>query len=259
MRIASIQLALNDTRTKTETIAYALSMMDKCKGADLIMLPEIWNIGFMAYDKYWSESEPVDGATASAVARKAKELNSYVLSGSFVESRNGKYYNTCVMFDRMGKAIGQYSKIHLFTYQSKESELLNSGTDISVVETEFGKMGLSTCYDLRFPELYRAMVDAGAEFFLVTSCWLYPRHDAWNILNRARALENTCFLISCDAAGYQHGSMFLGHSQIVDPWGTVVAGSSFYEDIVMADIDPGLVKRVRDSFPVLKDRVLVGR
>lgn len=167
MRVASVQLALNDTRTKAETIAYALSMMDKCKGADLIMLPEIWNIGFMAYDKYWSESEHIDGPTASAVAKKAKELNSYVLSGSFVESRDGKYYNTCVMFDRMGNVIGQYSKIHLFTYQSKESELLNSGTDISVVGTEFGKMGLSTCYDLRFPELYKEKLSSSIYHFSV--------------------------------------------------------------------------------------------
>lgn len=256
MKIASIQLALDDKRIKDETIKYALSLMDKCAGADLILLPEIWNIGFLAYDKYWSESEPIDGPTMSALANKAKELSAYVLSGSFVESRGGKYYNTCIMFDRRGTKIGQYSKIHLFTYQSKEAELLTAGTEISVVNTEFGKMGISTCYDLRFPELFRAMTDKGAEFFLITSSWLYPRLEAWNTLSCARALENTCFLISCDAAGGQFGSTFLGHSQIVGPWGTIIAGSSHYETIVKAEIDPGLVKRVRETFPVLKDRVL---
>ena len=256
MKVASIQLELNDKRTKEETVTYALGMMDKCKGSDLIVLPELWNIGFLAYDKYWSESEPIDGPTASAVGAKAKELGAYVLSGSFVESRDGKYYNTCVMFDRDGNKIGQYSKIHLFTYQSREPELLTGGTEITVVDTEFGKMGLSTCYDLRFPELYRKMVDMGAEIFLVTSCWLYPRQEAWDTFNCARATENTCYLISSDAAGGQYGSTFLGHSQIVDPWGTVVAGSGFRETIVKAEIDPDLVKRVRGAFPVLKDRVL---
>ena len=256
MKIASVQLEMRDNRTKEQTIAYALAMMDKCRGSDLIVLPELWNIGFLDYDRYWSESEPADGITAQAVSKKAKELGAYVFSGSFVEKRGDKYLNTSVLFDRKGEKIGQYSKMHLFNYKSREPELLTPGTEIAVLDTEFGKMGLSTCYDLRFPELYRAMVDLGAKFFLVTSGWPYPRLEAWNALNQARALENTCCLISSNAAGVQNGVRFLGHSQIVDPWGNVIAGSGYLEAIVRAEIEDDLVEKTRAEFPVLGDRVL---
>ena len=255
MKIASIQLELNDARSKEQVVAYALDMMDKCKGYDLLLLPELWNIGFANYDRYHAESEPLDGYTASAISQKAKELGAYVHGGSFVEKRDGKYYNTSVLFDRNGKQIGTYSKVHLFTYKSREPELLTPGAGISIIETEFGKVGLSTCYDLRFPEFYRKMADVGVSFILVPACWPYPRNEAWDVLNQARALENTCFLISCNAAGGQAGAMYLGHSKVVDPWGTVVAGTSFREAIVTAEIDPDLVNRVRTAFPVLKDRV----
>jgi len=257
IKAASIQLEVIEGRSKEETINYALSMMDRCKGSDLVILPELWNIGFMDYDSYHSDSEPIDGPTATAIGAKAKELGAYVFSGSFVEKRDDKHFNTSIMFDRNGRKIGQYSKIHLFTYQCREAELLSRGTEISVVETEYGKMGLSTCYDLRFPELYRKMCEMGAEYFLVTSAWLYPRQEAWDTFNRARAAENVCYLISCDSVGVQQGNRFLGHSYVVDPWGTVIAASDFREGILRAEIDPGMVKRVRDSFRVLNDRVFI--
>ena len=256
MRIASIQLEIRDGRNKEETIGYALEMMGKAEGSDLILLPEIWNIGFFAYDQYVAESEPLDGLTATAISQKAKELGAYVYSGSFVENRGGKYYNTSILFDREGEKIGEYRKIHLFSYKSREPEILTPGTEISVLNTEFGKFGLSTCYDLRFPELYRAMVDKGAEFFLVTSGWPFPRLSHWLVFNQARAIENSCFLISCNAAGVQQGTRFLGHSLIVDPWGVVVAGSAHEERIITADIDPGLVAKTRQEFSALRDRVL---
>ena len=257
MKVASIQLAYTYTRSKEETVAHALGMMDRCKGCDLILLPELWNIGFLAYDSYRRESEPLDGPTARAVAAKAKEFGAYVHGGSFVESRGGNYYNTSVFFDRKGERIAEYRKIHLFTHSgSREPELLSPGSDLVVVETEFGKAGLATCYDLRFPELFRKLTDMGAEMFLVTSCWSDPRDDDWDLFNRARALENTAWLISCDAAGGKNGMRHTGRSKIVSPWGTVVANSDYRETIVTAEIDPLLTRRVRQEYPVLKDRVL---
>lgn len=255
MKVASIQLYLNDKRTKQETIEYACSMIDKCAGSDLIILPELWNIGFTSYDRYATECEPIDGPTASAIGAKARELGSYIYSGSFVESRGGKLYNTAVFFDRDGKRVASYSKIHLFTYKSREAELMAPGKDLVVVDTEFGRMGLSICYDLRFPEMYRKLVDMGAEYFLVASCWPYPRLDPWETFNKARAAENTCFLFSCNATGKQQGTLFMGHSKIVDPIGTVVAGSDYRETIVRADVDPGMVAQIREEFPALRDRV----
>ncbi|GAB6280841.1 MAG: carbon-nitrogen family hydrolase [Thermovirga sp.] len=255
MKVSSIQLEMKDGRSKEETIEYTLSMMEKARGSDLILLPEIWNIGFFAYDQYIHESEPIDGPTASAISRKAKDVGAYVFSGSFVEKRDGKYYNTSILFNRGGNKVGEYRKIHLFSHKSREPEILTPGREITVVETEFGKVVLSICYDLRFPELYRAMVDKGAEFFLVASGWPFPRLSHWLVFNQARAIENSCFLISCNAAGIQKGNRFLGHSLIVDPWGVVIAGSAHEERIISADIDPELVKRTREEFSALKDRV----
>jgi Predicted amidohydrolase len=256
MKIASIQLEMADGRPKAEAVDYARSMMDRCRGADLILLPEIWNVGFSDFDRYHAESEPLDGPTATAVAAKARELGAWVFSGSFVERREGRHYNTSVLFDREGRAVAVYRKIHLFTFRSREAELLDRGTEIAVADTEFGRIGLSTCYDLRFPELYRRMTDAGAEMFLVTAAWPYPRQEPWDIFNRSRAAENVCWLISCNAVGVQGSARFLGHSYVVDPWGFVVAASDFREGILRAEIDPGLTRHARETFRVLDDRVL---
>ena len=257
MRIASIQFEIKDGRSKQETVSHALSLMDSCKGADLIVLPELWNVGFFNYDMYKDFSEPIDGETASAISKKAKELGSWVFSGSFVEKRGDNYYNTSILFDRNGKNIAEYRKMHLFTYKSREPEVLTPGEELTVANTEFGRIGLATCYDLRFPELFRKMtVDMGAEYFLITSGWPYPRVEAWNALNQARALENTCYLVSCNAVGVNLGIRFAGHSQIVDPWGYVIASSGYEEIIVRAEIDANNVKRIRKEFPVLNDRRL---
>jgi predicted amidohydrolase len=241
---------------KEEMVSHALEMMDRCAGSDLIILPELWNIGFFAYEKYIGDSEPIDGYTASAIGSKARELGAWVCSGSFVESRGGKYYNTSVLFDRKGRMAASYSKIHLFSYKSRESELLTPGNEIVTADTEFGKIGLSICYDMRFPELYRKMTEKGAEIFLVASAWPFPRYEAWDFFNKARAAENVCYLISCNSSGKRNGALSLGHSRVVDPWGTVIADSDHRETIVKAEIDPGLVGKVRGMFPVLTDRVI---
>jgi predicted amidohydrolase len=117
-------------------------------------------------------------------------------------------------------------------------------------------VGLACCYDLRFPELFRAMVDQGAEFFLVCSAWPYPRLESWIMLNRVRALENEAFLVSSNCVGITKGTQFVGHSLVIDPWGSIVAGSGDEETVVWADVDPGKVKQVRKVFPPLRDRVL---
>jgi len=257
MLVSSIQLEIKDDRNKQEMISHVLTMMDKCRGDDLIILPELWNVGFFNYDNYKNYAEAIDGETASAISAKARELGAYVFSGSFVEKQEDKYYNASVLFDREGKNVGEYRKIHLFTYKCREPEILTPGDKLTVVDTEFGKIGLATCYDLRFPELFRKMtVEMGAEFFLVTSGWPYPRLEAWNILNQARALENTCYLISCNAAGVNKGIRLAGHSQIVDPWGNVLAGTGYEEAIIRAEISKEELLRIRKEFPVLNDRRL---
>jgi predicted amidohydrolase len=125
-----------------------------------------------------------------------------------------------------------------------------------VTDTPWGICGFSTCYDLRFPELFRRMVDQGARLFLIASAWPLVRLEAWKLFNRARAHENLAFLISCNAAGFNDGKQYAGHSMIVDPLGQVVAQGGEQEELVSAEIDPGLVDTVRQDFSALDDRVL---
>ncbi len=254
MKIASIQLEIKDYGTRKDTMEHALSLMDQCRDADLIILPELWNVGFFSYNHYVTSSEPLDGPTASAMSAKARQLGSHVHSGSFVENRDGKYFNTSILFDPRGKQIAVYRKIHLFSYQCREPDILTPGNEIAVVQTEFGKIGMATCYDLRFPELFRKMtLEHGAEYFLITSAWPLVRLDAWNLLNRTRALENTCCLISCNASGKSQGIELAGHSQVIAPLGNVLAGSGQSPCIVRTTFPRDEIIKIRKNFPVLKD------
>jgi predicted amidohydrolase len=176
--------------------------------------------------------------------------------GSFVERAGPDLFNTAVLLDPRGEVAGRYRKIHLFGFGDQESRLLRRGEGVTVVPTPFGKIGLSICYDLRFPELYRQMLDQGAAIFLVTSAWPRSRRDAWVLFNRARAHENLAYLFSCNCAGVQADHEFGGHSLFVDPLGKVIAEAGDDEMILSAEIDPGAVDRVRREFHVLRDRVI---
>lgn len=254
MKISSIQLDVTQKRNKELQITHALEMLDRCAGSDLIVLPELWNIGFYNFDSYSNESETDDGITMSAISAKARELGSYIYSGTFVEQRDGKLYNSGILFDRNGNKLVKYSKMHLFTYQSREAEILTPGSEIAVADTEFGKIGIATCYDLRFPELFRKMTfDYGVEMFIVAAAWPSPRIDAWNTLNCARAIENISWLVSSNCTGNYAGIQGGGHGKIVDPWGKIIADSGFEETIVQTEIAFGTVKEARQKFPALND------
>jgi predicted amidohydrolase len=175
--------------------------------------------------------------------------------GSLVEKEGDRLYNTSVLIGPDGEITACYRKIHLFGYQSDETRLLTPGSDVTVAELPWGICGLSTCYDLRFPELFRRMTDRGVTVFLVTSAWPMARLAAWRLFNRARAHENLAFLISCNCAGINAGRQYAGHSMIVDPWGLVAAEGGDGEDIVTSEIDPGLAAEARAEFPALADRV----
>ena len=254
MQITSIQLETDD-RPKDESIGHAHRLIDEAPDSDLILLPEIWPCGYFSFNRYRDESEPVDGPTVKGLRQKARERNCYILMGSFVENDAGRLYNTTVLLDPQGKIAARYRKIHLFGYQSDERRILTPGRDVVVTRTPWGVSGFSTCYDLRFPELFRKMVDRGAEFFLIPSAWPLARLDAWRLFNRARAHENLAWLVACNCAGTNAGNRYAGHSMIVDPMGRVVAEGGQDEQLVTAQIDPGLVKSARRQFSALEDRV----
>ena len=253
MKVASIQMSVVEG-DKTATIEKAVENIQRCQGVDLIILPEIWNIGFMSFDRYIPEAENSEGQTLTRLRESAKQIGVYLHTGSFVEEKNGKYYNSSYLISPNGGILANYLKIHLFGYNSQETRLLTPGDTIVVVETPLGKIGLATCYDLRFPELFRKMAAQGTEVFLVCSAWPYPRLEHWLMLNRVRALENQCFLISSNSVGLNQGIQFVGHSMITDPWGTVMAGAGDSEFIIKAEIDLDDLKAARNQFPALADR-----
>lgn len=256
LKVVLLQLGINDGESKIERLRRVGRMLDRFRGADLIMLPEMWNIGYFAFDRYREESEPLEGDTVAMLVAAAKRLGSYVLSGSFVErAQDGGLFNTCVLIGPDGEIKGCYRKIHLFGYGSLEKEILSAGEKVVVADTPFGKMGLSICYDLRFPELYRRLVDEGAIIMLNCSAWQRSRAEHWLLFSRVRAIENQCYFLACGCAGSSRGMAFAGHSQVVDPWGRVMACAGEGETVLQVEIYPEEVYRVRDEFPVLKDRV----
>jgi predicted amidohydrolase len=253
MKVASIQMSVIEG-DKTATIDKAIENIHRCKGYDLAILPEIWNIGFMSFERYISAAEDSNGQTLQRLKNAAREVGIYLHTGSFVEKKSGKYYNSSYLISPNGELLANYLKIHLFGYNSKETQLLTAGTSIVTTETPLGNIGLATCYDLRFPELFRRMVEQGAEIFLVCSAWPYPRLEHWLMLNRVRALENQCFLISANSVGLNMGIQFVGHSMITDPWGTILAGAGDKETIIKSELDLGELAAARQQFPALVDR-----
>jgi predicted amidohydrolase len=254
MRVASIQIGVVEN-DKAATVDKAVEKVRQCKGADLIILPELWNIGFMSFDRYRPEAEGKNGLTLSRLKEAAGEAKVYVHTGSFVEEEAGRYYNSSYLISPQGEILANYRKLHLFGYNSKERQILSPGTGVVVAGTPIGNFGLATCYDLRFPELFRRMVDKGAEVFLVCSAWPYPRLEHWIMLNRVRALENQCFLVSANSVGFNGASQFVGHSMMVNPWGIILASAGDEEVILRSEIELEEVKKARERFPALADRL----
>lgn len=254
MRITSIQMEVKD-QSKAQNIADALQLVDEAPESDLMVLPEIWTVGFFSFDRYKAEAETIDGETVSAFRKKAAEKSCFLHMGSFVEKEGDNYYNTSLLLSPEGEIAARYRKIHLFSYQSKEKQILSPGKEITIHETPYGVIGMSTCYDLRFPEMYRLMINRGATLLIVASAWPLVRLEAWSLFNRVRAMENVSFLVSCNCSGANDGNRYAGHSAIVDPLGRIIAEGGEEPELITSEIDPATVKEIRNEFPVLEDRV----
>jgi len=255
VRVASVQFEAGD-RSKAENWARAEALVGGITGADLVLLPEIWNVGYFSFDRYAAEAEPLDGETVGRLRALARRQRCHLFGGSFVEKSDRGFHNTSVLFDPAGELLAVYRKMHLFGFTSEEAKLLTPGGEVVTAKTALGCVGISTCYDLRFPELYRKQAMAGAELFLIASGWPYPRVEAWQILNRARSIENQVFLAASNCVGANRGRQFAGHSMVVDPWGVILASGGDEECVVQADIDVAAVARARRVFPAFTDHRL---
>jgi predicted amidohydrolase len=268
MKLALAQLAIESGEVAANVSrAKAAIAEGAARGADLVALPEIFNVGYFAFDSYGRRAEPLGGSTLSAIADTAREHGVGVLAGSIVEDLGETaretdvtvptaegLANTSVFFDRNGERRAVYRKRHLFGYGSAEQELLVPGESVPVVEFEGFTVGMTTCYDLRFPEQYRRLVDAGVTLALVPSAWPYPRVEHWQTLPRTRAIENQFYVATVNGSGSFDEATLLGRSTVYDPWGTVIASADDDPTIVTATVDPERVRAVREEFPALHDR-----
>lgn len=256
MRVACVQLDSGEgAGTRDDRLARIRQLLAG-ERVELVVLPELWPIGFFQFDDYETQAEPLDGPTLTAIAALAVDLDAHVHAGSIIERRgDGRLSNTSVLFAPDGRQLLAYRKRHLFGYRSREAELLVPGDEIETVATPFGRVALTTCYDLRFPELYFDLVAQGAELALVASAWPYERLDHWRLLTRTRALENLMYVVASNASGTDGGVRFAGHSVVVDPWGEIIAEAGADEEVLVAELDDGRVDEVRSSFPVLEDRL----
>ena len=259
MRIALVQVdspagePVGDRRARIDALVRSLSTADP--GADLVVLPELWAAGYFAFDSYAAAAEPFDGPTVDAARGWARELGAYVHLGSFVErDGHGRLSNTAVLLSPEGETVHVYRKIHVFGHASREAELLTPGDALPVATTPFGRLAATTCYDLRFPELWRRLVDGGAQLVVVPAAWPAARREHWRLFTSARAVEEQVLVIACNAVGVQGGVELGGYSRVVDPWGTVLAEAATAPGITWCDTDPGVVDRARAEFPVLADR-----
>ena len=252
MRVTLIQTEVDGSLPLAERVAGVAAQVAACTG-DLVLLPELWATGYFAFDDYAATAQPLDGPVVRAMGAAAAAAGVVLHAGSMVErDEAGRLFNTSLLFDRDGTLLHTYRKVHLFGYGSREQELLSPGERVGA----HGRLALSTCYDLRFPELFRAQVDDGSQLFLVAAAWPLARLEHWQLLLRARALENQSFLLACNAAGRQGEVELAGRSAVVDPWGTVLAEAGDGPETLTVEIDPDLAVRARKEFPALADRRL---
>jgi predicted amidohydrolase len=235
----------------------AAALVREQAGADLVVLPELWTTGAFAYEEFARGAEALRGPTYEAMAEAASDAGVWLHAGSIPErDPGGPLYNTSLVLSPSGELAVAYRKIHRFGFDRGEAVLMGAGEELVTVRLPSTTLGVATCYDLRFPELFRGLVDAGAETLVVPAGWPERRRSHWTLLARARAVENQAFVLACGTAGTHAGVAQAGHSMVVDPWGEVLARAGAGEEVLTVEFDPGKVAATREQFPALRDRVL---
>ncbi|WP_090551112.1 carbon-nitrogen hydrolase family protein [Natronincola ferrireducens] len=259
--VAVCQMLVTDNKKKNLEKAEAMIREAQSQGAQLVVLPEIFNC--LYNNDYMREmAEDFPGVTTTMLRNLAKELGLYIVGGSIPEKSKEKIFNTSYTFNPEGDLIATYRKMHLFDIDVKgkitfkESDILASGEGITVVDTEFCKIGIAICYDMRFPELMRLMALKGAEVIVVPAAFnttTGPAH--WHDTIKIRAVDNQVYFIAASPARNLESSYHAyGHSTIMNPWGEIVATTNEEESIIYGEIDLDYIKKVREELPLLKHR-----
>jgi predicted amidohydrolase len=263
LRVACIQLHAIESKVDNIERAEPLVARAASTGADLVVLPEKWN-GFGPADFMRANAETLEGGeTVQAMSGWARTHGVTLIGGSIVERREGreKLSNTCIVFDPEGEIAAVYRKIHMFDVEVggqiyRESETEEPGDIPATCEVEGWKVGLTVCYDLRFPELYRILALEGCELMTVPAAFtLFTGKDHWELLLRARAVENQCYVVAPNQWGtFSEGKAAYGRSMIVDPWGVVLAQAPDEDGVISAELDRARLDDVRRRLPSLANR-----
>lgn len=263
MNAAVVQLQVGSDREQNLASAEALVRRASSAGASLVVLPEVVDY-FGDQDGVAAIKSDVPGQVTDRFGALAADLGIWLLGGSIHEAipASDRCYNTSTLFAPSGELVATYRKIHLYDVQipgrvdSLESATIAPGDEIVTADIEGHTSGLTICYDLRFPELFRALADRGAELvFLPAAFTLYTGKDHWEPLIRSRAIENQCFMLAAGQQGVDdRGKSTYGRSMIVDPWGTILATAPDGDGFAMAELDFGSLERIRRELPSLANR-----
>ena len=264
IKVAGIQMASSPNVSSNLTEAERLIKIAATQGAKIVVLPEYFCImGLKDSDKVNAREQEGDGSIQRFLSKTAKKHKIWLIGGTvpLVSNYPKKVRNSCLVYDDKGVQVARYDKIHLFgldlgTEHYHEENTIESGDKIVVVETPYGKIGLSICYDLRFPELYRAMGEV--DMIIVPSAFTETTGKAhWETLVRARAIENLCYVIAPAQGGYHlSGRETHGNSMIVDPWGVILDRLPRGSGIVIANINTHYLHTLRNSLPALKHKTI---
>ena len=262
--VAAIQMISSPSVEENLATAQRLVAQAAAGGAKLVVLPEYWAImGQQETDKLAHAEQPGSGPIQDGMAQMARQHGIWLIGGTLplVSEQAGKVLNTTLVYDPQGEPAGRYDKIHLFGFTRgaesyNESRTIVAGSQVSSIELPFGRVGLSVCYDLRFPELYRAMGDCA--LIVLPAAFTHTTGRAhWEVLLRARAIENQCYVLASAQGGlHPNGRRTWGHSMLIDPWGEVKAVLPEGEGVVSGDIDTLFLAGVRESLPALAHRTM---
>lgn len=257
--VALLQIDVSSSEAPDAREARVLNMIaEAAAGAQLLLLPELWHVGAFDMRAARLHAQAIDGPLAQHLAAAARAHGIWLHAGSIAERDSaGRLFNTSLLFDPRGSLVASYRKIHLFGFQAGESAVMSGGVEVVTATTPLGVTGIATCYDLRFPELFRALTQEGAEATLIASGWPQSRIEQWSVLLRARAIENQSWVLACNEVGVQDtGSEQIslgGYSAVISPSGEVLASGAGEEGIIHTRVDPAAVTQLRASFPVLGD------
>lgn len=252
MRAALVQMDIALGRPDVNRARVAELVREAAKGADLVILPEMWTTGYALSDLAGNLADQSGEPTGTLLASLARECGVYLV-GSTADERDGRVYNSATVYAPGGTRVAEYAKAHLVPMMDEHLYLAPGGSAV-LAEIAGVKAGLAICYDLRFPELFRTLALGGAELLIIPAEWPAQRLQHWRLLLQARAIENQCFVLACNRVGKDLNNNFPGHSMVIDPWGAILAEGSDRDEILRAEFDPALVAEIRARIPVFRDR-----